>query len=110
MTEYKVITLPMAEEDIVDQTDYIAFELKSPETAVNMVKGFREAISSLSLFPQSHELDEDGELAAYGIRKTYYKNYKIYFLIDEEEQKVYILRVFHMLVDSREKMLRIFRK
>ena len=109
MTEYKVITLPLAEEDIADQTDYIAFELKSPETAVNMVRGFRKAISSLSLFPQSHELDEDEELAAYGIRKTYYKNYKIYFLIDEEELAVYILRFFHMLVDSREKILRIFR-
>ncbi len=79
MIEYKVITLPMAEEDIADQTDYIAFELKSPETAVNMVKGFRKAISSLSLFPQSHELDEDEELAAYGIRKTYYKNQRFTF-------------------------------
>lgn len=60
--------------DIADQMDYIAFELKSPETAVNMVKGFRKTINSLSLFPQSHELDEDEELAGYGIRKTYYKN------------------------------------
>ena len=106
MKEYKVITLPLAEEDIADQTDYIAFELKSPETAVNMVRGFRKIINSLSLFPQSHELDEDEELAGYGIRKTYYKNYKIYFMIDEREQTVYILRVFHMLVDSKEKILR----
>ena len=110
MTEYKVIILPLAEEDIADQTDYIAFELKSSETAINMVKGFRKVINSLSLFPQSHELDEDEELAAYGIRKTYYKNYKIYYLINEEEQTVYILRIFHMLVDSREKILRIFRE
>ena len=109
MTEYKVIILPLAEEDIADQTDYIAFVLKSSETAIHMVKGFRKVINSLSLFPQSHELDEDEELAAYGIRKTYYKNYKIYFLIDEREQTVYILRVFHMLVDSREKILRIFK-
>ncbi len=109
MTEYKVITLLLAEENIADQTDYIAFELKSPETAVNMVRGFRKVISGLSRFPQNHELDEDEELAAYGIRKTYHKNYKIYFLIDEEEHTVYILRVFHMLVDRREKMLRIFR-
>ena len=64
MTEYKVITLPLAEVDIADQTDYIAFELKSPETAVNTVRGFRKVINSLSLFPQSHELDEDEELAA----------------------------------------------
>lgn len=109
MKEYRVVTLPLAEANIADQTDYIALELKSPETALNMVKGFRKVISSLSLFPQSHELDEDEELAAYGIRKTYYKNYKIYFLIDGKEQTVYILRVFHMLVDSREKILRIFR-
>ncbi len=69
MKEYKVITLPLAEEDIADQTDYIAFELKSPETAINMVRGFQEVIKSLSLFPQSHELDEDEELAGYGIRR-----------------------------------------
>lgn len=74
-----------------------------------MVRGFRKVINSLSLFPQSHEFDEDEELAAYGIRKTYYKSYKIYFLNNEMEQTVYILRVFHMLVDSREKMLRMFR-
>lgn len=110
MKEYKVITLPLAEEDIADQTDYIAFELKSPETAINMVKGFRKVITSLSLFPQSHELDEDEELAGYGIRKIYYKNYKIYFVIDERGQTVYILRVFHMLVDSREKILRNLRE
>lgn len=110
MTEYKVITLPLAEKDIADQTDYIAFELQSPETAVNIVRGLKKIIHSLSLFPQSHELDEDEELAGYGIRKTYYKNYKIYFHIDERKQAVYILRVFHMLVDSREKLLRIFRE
>lgn len=108
MLTYKVITLPLAEEDIADQTDYIAFELKSPETALNMVRGFRKTINNLSIFPQSHELDEDEELAKYGIRKTYYKNYKIYFLIDEREQIVYILRVFHMLVDSRAKILKMF--
>ncbi len=51
LIEYKVVTLPLAEEDIADQTDYIAFELRSPETAVNMVKGFRKVINSLSLFP-----------------------------------------------------------
>lgn len=44
MATYKVITLPLAEEDIADQTDYIAFDLKSPETAINMVREFRKTI------------------------------------------------------------------
>lgn len=45
MIEYKVITLPLAEGDIEDQTDYIAFELKSPETALNMVRGIKKVIN-----------------------------------------------------------------
>lgn len=106
MSQYKVVTLPLAENDIADQMDYIAFELKTPETAIKMIKGFRKTIDSLSLFPQRHELDEDDELATYGIRKIYYKNYKIYFVIEEFEQTVYILRVFHMLVDSKKEIIR----
>lgn len=68
MPEYKVVTLPLAESDIADQ---IAYELKAPETAISMVKVFKIIINNLSVFPQSHELDEDEELAKYGIRKTY---------------------------------------
>ena len=103
-----MITLPLAEKDIANQTSYIAFELKTPETAISMVRGFRKTINGLSIFPQRHELDEDEELAKYGIRKRYYKNYKIYFLMDEPERVVYILRVFHMLADSRAEILRLF--
>ena len=110
MIEYKVIILPLAEDDIAEQTEYIAFKYKAQETAIKLVKGFRSTINNLSKYPQSHELDEDIELAQYGVRKTYYKNYKIYFLIDEPSQTVYILRVFHMLVNSKEKILNFFKK
>lgn len=106
---YKVMLLPMAEDDIIGHTDYIAFDLKSPEVAINIARGLRKTINSLSIFPQSHEMDEDRELAMHGIRKIYYKNYKIYFLIDEQERTVYILRVFHMLADSKNKMISFFK-
>lgn len=33
MQIYKVMMLPLAEEDIRNNTDYIAFEKKTPETA-----------------------------------------------------------------------------
>ena len=107
MLEYKVITLPLAERDIAEQTDYIAYELNAPETAIKITKGFRQTINDLSIFLQKHELDEDEELAKYKIRKTYYKNYKIYFTTDEEMQIVYVLRVFHMLENSKERLLRV---
>jgi len=108
MYKYRVETLPLAEDDIIQNTDYIAFDKKSPETALALARGFRKEIASLANSPQRHERDEDQELANYGVRKHYYKNYKIYYLIDEQERAVYILRLLHMLVDSRALLLRIF--
>ena len=40
MQMYKVMMLPMAEEDIMNNTDYIAFEKKAPETALELAMGF----------------------------------------------------------------------
>ena len=111
MKKYNIIILPLAEDDIINQTDYIAFTLKSPQTALNISIGIRKSIDKLLHNPVRHELDEDEdeELASIGIRKQYYKNYKIYYLIDEIKQTVYILRVLHMLVDSKSVLLRMFK-
>ena len=41
MRMYKVLILPLAEEDIMNNTDYIAFEKKAPGTALELAMGFR---------------------------------------------------------------------
>ena len=102
---YKVMMLPLAEEDIMNNTDYIAFEKKSPETALELAMGFRNTIAKLEFMPEAHALDDDKELAIKGIRKCYYRRYKIYFYIDESAKKVYVLRVLHMLVDAKPKLI-----
>ncbi|MCD8362382.1 MAG: type II toxin-antitoxin system RelE/ParE family toxin [Lachnospiraceae bacterium] len=106
MPMYDVITLPLAEEDIINNTDYIAYKKKSPDTALRLAIGFRNRIADLEFMPEQHELDEDEELAARGIRKCYYKNYKIYFYINTERKAVYILRVLHMLVNAKPLLLK----
>ena len=105
MRMYKVLILPLAEEDIMNNTDYIAFEKKAPETALELAMGFRNTIVKIEFMPKQHELDEDEELAAREIRKCYYKNYKIYFFIDERSSTVYVLRVLHMLVNAKPLLL-----
>lgn len=42
MKKYNIIVLPLAEDDIINQTDYIAFILKSPQTALNIFIGIRK--------------------------------------------------------------------
>ncbi len=107
MQTYDVIILPLAERDIARSTDYIFYEKKAPETARNLLFGLQSTISKLEQFPESHEFDEDEELAAMQIRKCYYKNYKIFFNINKEEQTVYVLRVLHMLVDAKPLLLNL---
>lgn len=72
-----------------------------------MLSGFQSTISRLEQFSESHEIDEDEELAAMQIRKCYYRNYKIFFYINKENQTVYVLRVLHMLVDAKPLLLNL---
>ena len=104
---YDVIILPLAEEDIINNTDYIAFEKQAPETALQLAMGMRNTIAKLEFMPEKHEIDEDEELAAIGIHKCYYKNYKIFFYINKEKQVVYVLRVLHMLVNAKPLLLKM---
>lgn len=104
---YDVIILPLAEEDIINNTDYIAFEKQAPETALQLAMGMRNTIAKLEFMPEKHEIDEDEELAAIGIHKCYYKNYKIFFYINKEKQAVYVLRALHMLVNAKSLLLKM---
>ena len=57
-------------------------------------------------FPERNELDKDETLAGLGVRKDYYRNYKIYYVIDADT--IYIVRILHMLVDSKAWLYRTF--
>lgn len=106
MKQYRIEITELAEQDLENAGDYIAYELKNPTAAENTVKGIRKQIHSLSDFPERNELDEDELLAEIGVRKDYYRNYKIYYVIDGNT--IYIIRILHMLVDSRAWLYRTF--
>lgn len=106
MRQYRIRITELAEEDLEDAGDYIAYELKNPSAAENIVSGIRAKIHSLVDFPERNELDEDKVLAGLGVRKEYYRNYKIYYII--EEDIIYIVRILHMLVDSKAWLYRTF--
>lgn len=108
MQQYKIKITELAEQDLENAANYIAFELFNPSAAEKMVKGIREQINTLDLFPASHELDDDPVLAEIGVHKTYYKEYKIFYIIDEEAKTVFVVRILHMLVDSRAWLYRTF--
>ncbi len=99
MQKYKIEISDLAEQDLEFAADYIAFDLKNSFAAVNTVQGIRKQINKLQNFPECNELDDDPVLAGLGVRMDYYKNYKIYYVV--EDKSVIIVRILHMLVDSK---------
>ena len=59
MQQYKIKITDLAEQDLENLGDYIAYQLKNPLAAVNTVEGIRKQINSLGDFPERNELDED---------------------------------------------------
>ena len=106
MGQYQIRITELAEQDLENAGDYISYELKNSSTAENIIRGIRARINSLVNFPERNELDEDELLARLGVRKDYYRNYKIYYVI--EEDTIYIVRILHMLVDSKAWLYRTF--
>ena len=98
MQQYKIRISELAEQDLENAGDYIAFKLLNPIAAENMVKGIREQINKLEVFPASYELDDDSKLAELGIHKTYYKEYKIFYTIDDNVKKIFIVRILHIRI------------
>ena len=95
----KIKITDWAERDLEAYGDYIAYQLKNPIAALGIVNGIREQINDLIMFPERNALDDDSVLAGLGVRVAYYKNYKIYYIVDDDI--IYIIRILHMRVDSR---------
>lgn len=106
MQKYEIEISDLAELDLEFLADYIAFDLKNPSAAVGTVQGIRKQINKLQIFPERNELDDDPVLAGLGVRMDFYKNYKIYYIV--EDNVIIVIRILHMLVDSRAWLYRTF--
>lgn len=93
MTMYQVKITLQAKEHLALIRDYIAIQLKAPETAKNILHLFQKHMNSLSFMPQRISCIEESPWRENGIRKIRVKNYYIYFGIIEEKKQVHILSV-----------------
>lgn len=99
--QYSIRIGALAEQDLENLGDYIANVLHSPLAAANTVHGIRVEANTLQQLPERHELDPDPVLAELGVRRTYYKEYKIFYVIDRDAFVVYIVRILHTREGSR---------
>ena len=88
------ITEP-AESDLKNIRLYIEEELLEPNTAIKIIDEIGESIVSLEELPMRNALVCDARLAKLGIRRAMVKNYIIFYIVDEKESEVTIIRILY---------------
>ena len=100
MDSYKIIIMPDAEEDLVELRNYIADVLLARDTARNYIRTIRKEIGSLSELPARYKPVDDEPWHSRGIRRIIVNNFFVYYRIDEEHKRVYILNVIYARRDQ----------
>lgn len=95
MNLYEIIMTPDATTDLVELRDDIADVLLVPDTALSYIRAIREEISKLSEMPGRIKPVDDEPWHSRGIREIMAKNFYVYYRIDEETKRVYIMNAIY---------------
>ena len=90
---YNVLLTEHARDDLKSIYEYIAFELLSPDTASGMIKGILAASKGLNSFPSRNPLYHEEPWKSMEVRFVPYKNYIIFYKVDDTYKTVTVARI-----------------
>lgn len=92
---FNVVYTSEARQDLRDIYEYIAYELLVPEIAYGQVDRIMKAARSLEQMPMRYRLYEEEPWHSQGLRFLPVDNYLIFYLSDETNNVVNIIRVMY---------------
>ena len=92
---YSVSVTEEAKRDLRSIINYIAFRLKSPMAAQNMLDEIEEQIEGLAQFPERFQLYELEPWHSRNLRMVSVKNFVILYIPDIETKVVNVYRIFY---------------
>ncbi|KFD42331.1 translation repressor RelE [Peptococcaceae bacterium SCADC1_2_3] len=92
---YQLKFTPIANDDLDGIYRYISEHLVAPKAANDLMDNIETSIMQLKGFPYSGSLVADDILSSRGYRKLIVKNNIVFYLIDETEKQVVIMRVLY---------------
>lgn len=81
--------------DLREIYSYIAFGLMVPETAEKQVNRIRKEIRSLNFIPSRYSLVDWEPWQRMGMRKFPVDNFVVYYLVDDTNNTVTVIRIFY---------------
>ena len=92
---FSVVYSSEARQDLRDIYEYIAQELLEPDTAAGQTNRIMKAARSLEQMPMRHRLYEEEPWHSQGLRFLPVDNYLIFYLPDETNNIVNIIRIMY---------------
>ncbi len=99
MKQYAVIITPDAEADLNELDNYITYELYAPETAAKYVGCIKDEILSLDISPKCHPVMDDEPWHSRAVRRMNVKNFAVFYVVNDEQNEVYVLNVIYQKRD-----------
>jgi len=93
LVKYTVKIYPQAIRELDDIYQYIASDKQSPENGKAQLDRMKEAILSLSTFPESHQNRMHGRYAGREYKQLLVDNYVVIFKINKEQRIVYVITI-----------------
>jgi len=88
-----------SEEDLDEIYAYIGIQLSALTAALDIMDKIQNSITRLKDFPYCGSQVLDEPLRRKGYRKLIIENYIVFYLVDEEEKQVVIMRVIYGATD-----------
>lgn len=95
VNNYTIKITPKAANDLDNIYSYISEELFALDSAIDLLYRIEESIMNLKKIPFSCNYVGDEFLRSKGYRKLIIDNYIAFYLIDEENKQVVIMRVLY---------------
>lgn len=101
---WDIVYSARAKRDLKDIYEYIAYELLVPETAAGQTQRIMKEIRSLDEMPMRFRLYEEEPWHSVGLRFFPVDNYLVFYLADEAENTVNIVRIIYRGRDIRRQL------
>jgi len=92
---YNYVLTEIAEADVDESFDYIANALVNPDAASAFANELEEKLEEICKAPKTGRSVYNPYLKRDDIQRVLVKNYIAYYLVDEEEEQIVVLRVVY---------------
>lgn len=104
---YNVVISAHAEDDLRGIYEYIAFELLSPGTAAKQIERLETGICKLDIFPYKYPAYKEEPWHSRGLRFFPVDNYIVFYIPDDAEQVVTVIRVIYCGRDIEKQLTKL---